>query len=135
MAKKEFPITELRFQCQGSGRCCVSRGSYGYVYLNLHDRRRMALHLGMKVQTFTKTHCLKHDGFYYLNDSKKQCRFLAGTKCSIYEARPNQCRTWPFWPEHMSTKNWNEIARYCKGIGKGPTLDPDYIKAMLALND
>ena len=27
----------IRFQCQGSGKCCVSRESYGYVYLSKKD--------------------------------------------------------------------------------------------------
>ena len=27
----------IKFQCQGSANCCVSRGSYGYVYLSKKD--------------------------------------------------------------------------------------------------
>eukprot|EP00961_Rhodomonas_salina_P046921 629705-Rhodomonas_salina.2 len=23
--------------------------------------------------------------------------------CSLYEARPKQCRTWPFWPENLAS--------------------------------
>jgi uncharacterized protein len=138
MSASEIPAFAkegLRFQCQGSGQCCVARGTYGYVYLNIHDRRRMAKHLKIATGTFTKKFCLKQDGFFYLADSKKQCRFLEGTRCSVYEARPNQCRTWPFWPEHMTAKNWSEAAKFCKGIGKGPVYTPDHIQALLALND
>jgi Fe-S-cluster containining protein len=125
----------MRFQCQGTGRCCVSRGTYGYVYLNIHDRRRFAKYFKMKTQAFTRKYCLKHDGFYYLAESEKQCRFLEGKACGVYEARPNQCRTWPFWPEHMTPKSWGEVARFCQGIGKGPLLSPEHIQATLALND
>jgi len=41
-------------------------------------------------------------------------------KCSVYNARPIQCRTWPFWKENMNTKKWNnEISKLCPGINKG----------------
>ncbi len=37
-----------------------------------------------------------------------------------YEARPKQCRTWPFWPEMMDAKTWSkEITSFCPGVGKG----------------
>ena len=32
----------LRFQCQQSGKCCVSHGEYGFVYLTLADRQNIA---------------------------------------------------------------------------------------------
>jgi Fe-S-cluster containining protein len=134
---KELPAhwkDGIRFQCQGTGRCCVSRGTYGYVYLDIHDRRRLAKAVGVSTTVFTKKYCLKHDGYYYLGESEKQCRFLEGKRCGVYEARPNQCRTWPFWPEHLQSKSWNEALAFCKGIGKGPVYSEDHIRAMLALN-
>ncbi len=131
----KFAEKGLRFQCQGSGQCCVARGSYGYVYMTIHDRRRMAKLLKLKTQVFTRTYCKRDGEYYYLNDSKKQCRFLEGTRCSVYEARPNQCRSWPFWPEHMNARAWSEVAKYCKGVGRGPLFSPDHIQAILALND
>ena len=43
--------------------------------------------------------------------------------CSLYGARPGQCRTWPFWPELLeSEKTWNNAkfgSEGCAGIGKG----------------
>ena len=32
----------IRFECQGSGNCCVSRGSYGFVYLSETDLKRFS---------------------------------------------------------------------------------------------
>ena len=32
----------IKFECQGSGNCCVSRGSYGFVYLSLTDLKRFS---------------------------------------------------------------------------------------------
>ncbi len=38
---KHFYKDGIRFECQGEGKCCVTRGSYGYVYLSFSDRRRL----------------------------------------------------------------------------------------------
>ena len=53
-------------------------------------------------------------------DKKRNCIFLKKKKCIVYKARPEQCRTWPFWPENMNAKKWKkEIINFCPGIGKG----------------
>jgi hypothetical protein len=112
----------VRFSCQGSGRCCVSRGAYGHVYLTLEDRRRLAAALGLPTREFTRRHCAKTDGLFHLNDPGPDCRFLEDRRCGVYEARPTQCRTWPFWPESMNPRAWTAIAAYCPGVGKGRTV-------------
>jgi Fe-S-cluster containining protein len=133
--KPEWWREGVRFECQGSGKCCVSRGSYGYVFLNIFDRRRFAKHFKLSTQSFTKQYCIKIDGFWYLDDSKKNCRFLDGTRCSVYESRPTQCRTWPWWPENMKAKTWTkEIASFCPGVGKGRVWSGDEIQANLAFD-
>ena len=126
----------VKFECQGSGKCCVSRGEYGYVYLTLKDRRRMAKFFNLSTTQFTKKHCHKsEDGLFYLKneEGRKSCMFLNGKKCDVYSARPHQCRTWPFWPEVMNAKSWdNEVKNYCPGIGKGQYHSPQKIKEVLA---
>ena len=110
----------IRFECQGSGKCCVSRDSYGYVYLTAEDRRRLARHFGLSTTEFTREHCGRTGGHLHLKETAGPCQYLDGTRCSVYEARPTQCRTWPFWPEHMSPKEWDrEVASFCPGVGKG----------------
>jgi Fe-S-cluster containining protein len=45
-------------------------------------------------------------------------------KCSVYEARPLQCRTWPFWESNIKTeKAWQRTCSVCPGSGQG-TLVP-----------
>ena len=66
------------------------------------------------------------------SDGSYDCVFLdrvtvpGKALCSLYEARPTQCRTWPFWPELLeSEKTWND-AKFgsdgCPGLGKGKTV-------------
>jgi Fe-S-cluster containining protein len=121
----------VRFACQGSGRCCVSRGAYGYVYLTLEDRRRLAAHLGMPTRRFTREHCAKTDGLFHLKETGPECRFLVDNRCSVYEGRPTQCRTWPFWPENMPARAWTAIAAFCPGVGKGAVISAERIEAAL----
>jgi Fe-S-cluster containining protein len=125
----------VRFQCQGSGKCCVSRGEYGFVFLTLEDRRDLARHLGLRVQQFTRLYCTKTDGAFHLKEDAAQsgdCLFLKNKQCGVYEGRPMQCRTWPFWPETMSARAWNrEVASFCPGVGKGPLIRPEAIEQAL----
>ena len=127
--------TGIRFECQGSGRCCVSRGSYGFVYVTIHDRRALAAHLKICTASFTKKFCEREQGIWKLRDFKESCRFLeGGNRCGVYEARPTQCRTWPFWPETMSAKSWaKEVAAYCPGVGKGRVWSKAEIEKALGL--
>ena len=59
--------------------------------------------------------------------------FLKNKKCSVYEARPTQCRTWPFWPEVMNAKSWKtEVESFCPGVGKGPLWSKTEIEKIMA---
>ena len=113
----------IRFECQGSGNCCVSRGSYGFVYLSDIDLNRFSKYFKISIKKFKEKYCQITDGFIHLSEKyelKGNCIFLKGKKCSVYNSRPTQCRTWPFWNENMNAKIWNEdIAINCPGIGKG----------------
>lgn len=46
------------------------------------------------------------------------CIFLENGKlCSVYDLRPVQCRTFPYWPEVMeSRETWNAEKLECEGI-------------------
>ena len=112
----------IRFECQGSSKCCVSRGMYGYVYLTKKDILKISIYMDLKVIDFIKLYCDKTDGFTHFKEKMKNgdCQFLINKRCSVYKARPTQCRTWPFWKENMNAKTWNnEIVKFCPGIGKG----------------
>ena len=50
------------------------------------------------------------------------CVFFDGQtrKCTVYEARPRQCRTWPFWDSNLkSPDDWKHTCSVCPGSGKG----------------
>jgi hypothetical protein len=130
--KRQFYEDGIRFECQGDGRCCISRGDYGYVYLSFNDRRRLAAHLGLSTTEFTARHTEREDGQYQLKYADKDCPFFKEGSCEVYEARPWQCRTWPFWPENMDSGVWKrEVAAYCPGVGKGRLYTAEDIENIL----
>jgi len=135
MSEENWWDQGIRFECQGSGQCCVSRDEYGYVYMTKEDRIRMAKELNLSTRKFTKQYCEKTDGVHHLVDGAEgRCHFLTGNKCGIYAGRPTQCRTWPFWPEVMDPKVWKkEVSDFCPGVGKGKLWSKEEITENLAL--
>ncbi len=125
----------IRFECQGSGKCCVSRGSYGFVYLSIKDLKRFSKYFNLSIAEFKKKFCQITDGFVHLAEKESfngKCIFLKNKRCSVYECRPSQCRTWPFWNENMNAKIWNnDISINCPGIGKGGKINYNKIKKFL----
>jgi uncharacterized protein len=130
--KKAWWQDGVKFECQGSGRCCVSRGEYGHVYLTLEDRQLLARHFKLSTRAFTTRYCEKELGYWKLKDFTEACAFLEDNRCSVYLARPTQCRTWPFWPENMSPKAWKKaLVGFCPGVGKGKVRTEAEIRAQL----
>jgi Fe-S-cluster containining protein len=53
--------------------------------------------------------------------------------CTVYAARPVQCRTFPFWRSVVSAaETWEIAASGCPGIGSGPLYSREQIEARLA---
>ena len=54
-------------------------------------------------------------------------------RCMIYEARPTQCRTWPFWKSNLqSPAAWEAIQKDCPGAGRGAFVGLEQIEAQAA---
>lgn len=131
----KFAEDGIQFECQGSGKCCVSHGEFGSVYLSPDDRIRMAESLKLTVEEFQIRYCEKTEGNFYRlieNREDKACIFLEKNRCTVYKARPTQCRTWPFWPEVMNAKSWKkDVASFCPGVGKGKVWSVDEMTVIL----
>jgi Fe-S-cluster containining protein len=62
------------------------------------------------------------------------CVFWRDEGCSVYEARPLQCRSFPFWSSCLSSKEqWEQAASHCIGIGKGRLHDRKEIEGWLRM--
>ncbi len=64
------------------------------------------------------------------------CVFFDGKsrRCTVYEARPRQCRTWPFWESNVRTPHaWQQTCEVCPGSGKGKLVPVDEILHQVSL--
>jgi Fe-S-cluster containining protein len=69
------------------------------VLLDSRDITTMAVWLGMPEQEFIDRHTRLAPNRIQLaliDRSDESCSFLEGNRCRIYEARPEQCRSFPF---------------------------------------
>jgi uncharacterized protein len=118
--KKPWYAKGLRFKCTGCGECCT--GSPGIVRISEEEIEAAAHHLGISKANFIKTYTRLIHGNYALKErmqtrSQYDCIFLKEKRCTIYDVRPKQCRTFPWWKDLLSEKeNWEETASYCEGI-------------------
>ncbi|MBI4575966.1 MAG: YkgJ family cysteine cluster protein [Planctomycetes bacterium] len=108
----------LRFSCTRCGRCCG--GSPGYVWVEPEEMDRLARHLGMGLDAFTRQHVRRVGGRDSLREREDYtCIFWdAARGCTVYEARPGQCRSFPFWPENLASREaWGRVEADCPGSG------------------
>lgn len=50
-------------------------------------------------------------------------------KCTAYEGRPIQCRTWPFWSSNLkSERTWAAACEVCPGSGEGKLYSLEHIE-------
>src|SRR5207249_4850966 len=48
--------------------------------------------------------------------------------CTVYAARPAQCRTWPFWESNVrSPEAWRQTCESCPGAGRGELIPAEEI--------
>ena len=90
----------------------------------------MANTLGISLDLFKKRFVRQRDNRYALVERKSKngdydCIFLKDKKCGVYQARPSQCRTFPWWPENLkSEESWQSAAQECEGIRPDAPLIP-----------
>jgi Fe-S-cluster containining protein len=111
----------LRFQCTGCGDCCT--GAPGYVWVTQAEIDALARRLGMDVAAFERKYVREVGVRRTLRERRNyDCVFLDAEtrKCTVYEDRPRQCRTWPFWNSNLkSPEAWQQTCEVCPGSGKG----------------
>lgn len=103
-------------ECKGN--CCV--GESGYIWITPVEITAVAELLEMEKKTFMDTYLQKVGYRFSLIEKEYDqgfaCTFfdLDRRQCTIYEVRPSQCRTFPFW-DHFITHQ-EEVEAECPGI-------------------
>lgn len=115
----------LRFECTQCGQCCT--GAPGAVWVSDEEIMKLRDLLKIDQETLEKRYLRKIAGLWALQEKSPNydCIFLEGKKCTAYQARPLQCRTFPFWPGSVQSKeSWKHAAQYCEGINDQAPIVP-----------
>jgi Fe-S-cluster containining protein len=120
----------LRFECTRCGACC--RGE-GYVWVDEREARKLAESLDLDLDGFGKRYLRRVAGRLALVDGPDGACVFWRDGCSVYRQRPTQCRTFPFWSEHLASEAaWEEAARSSPGVNQGRLYAIGEIDALLA---
>ncbi|MDC7246292.1 MAG: YkgJ family cysteine cluster protein [Sphaerochaetaceae bacterium] len=128
----------LAFTClPGCRYCCAVEP--GFVFLSMNDLQRLCSFTQKPVKDFVAEFCIKvpMGSHHYLSLKERDnhdCIFLGEKGCTVYESRPVQCSTYPFWAHVLSSgKSWEEEKKWCPGIGKGVLHSKEKIDEQLSL--
>jgi uncharacterized protein len=101
------------------GNCCV--GSSGYIWVNPNEIEEISKFLNLSESDFISKYLYKIKYRYSIKEVKVDeqnfaCVFfdLETRGCKIYEVRPNQCKTFPFW-DYFKDKE-KEVIKECPAI-------------------
>jgi Fe-S-cluster containining protein len=125
----------LYFSCTKCGLCCG--GAPGTVRFGASERSAIAHALGLSETEFDLHYTWRKYGVLSLREKPNyDCVFLktehGRAKCGIYEARPAQCSTFPFWPDVIeSRRSWDDFALSCPGMNNGIFHGRDEISEIL----
>ncbi|MBW6488613.1 YkgJ family cysteine cluster protein [Sulfurimonas sp.] len=102
--------------CQA--RCCT--GESGYIHVNSREIEDISKLLGLSIEEFTQNYLFKNGYKYSIRERKfgdsYECAFYnrETNGCAVYEARPMQCRTFPFWDYFKNRVD--ELKLECPGV-------------------
>lgn len=127
----------LRFECTRCGACCT--GPPGMVIVSEEEGEQIARRIGVSRDAFFEQYTHPTSEGISINEKLTahgyDCVFLdrqiepGKAVCSLYEDRPLQCRTFPFWPEHIATpRAWNRLMGACEGVGRGQLIPASEIR-------
>ncbi|VAW98194.1 hypothetical protein MNBD_GAMMA23-24 [hydrothermal vent metagenome] len=135
-----YHTTPIRFKCTQCSQCCYG-GKYAYVRASAQEIEDITAYMNIDAEIFKNKYLIKLVDHGYGIRMKKNS--LSGViksnghcvllnkqgKCSVYPVRPTQCKTYPFWPEILISKDkWNNEVMRCEGINQGDVVDTEHVE-------
>ena len=121
----------LGFTCSGCGHCC--RGE-GHVWVERSELQALADHLSIPVEEFSRRYVrrISQGRLALIDKANLDCVFW-DDGCTVYPARPRQCRTFPFWEQNLESPGaWGRAAACCPGMNEGREYSPEEIERLAA---
>jgi len=117
--KENFPYVFDTSACNiCQGRCCT--GESGYIFVNKIEAQKICEVLEIDIKTLIDKYLYKKGYKYSIKETKigesYECVFYDRdiNGCKIYNARPEQCKTFPFWDYYKTRVD--ELKQECLGI-------------------
>ena len=119
-----FPFTFDQSACSTCrGHCCRWGG---YVWITEEEMMAIAVFKKMELSVFADSYVRTSYGRISLQErsinGEQICSMFDpyDRKCLIYDHRPSQCRTFPFWDQYRD--EFKRLLDYCPGVEekKGP---------------
>ena len=113
-----YPFSFDGSACQNCpGRCCT--GASGNIWASLDELEAMAEHTGLSLSGFIRRYTRRVGRRFSLiekpwGNGEHACVFY-DEQCTIYQVRPTQCRTFPYWPRY-GRGNLEELLDECPGV-------------------
>jgi Fe-S-cluster containining protein len=120
----------LLFGCLRCGGCCS--GFSGTVRVTDNEIRAIARRLYLPEAEFRSNYTRSVGGgvISLVEKENQDCIFFDKEQgCTVYEDRPRQCRTWPFWRSNIySPGRWKRGGERCPGMNRGVLHSAAFIK-------
>ena len=120
ITKDGFDYGFIPTKCETcEGNCCI--GESGYIWITFQEIQALSEYLNLSVEETIQKY-IKKVGYRFSLIEKRieadnfACIFfdLETKRCLIYDVRPTQCRTFPFW-EYFKTHK-KELYKECPAI-------------------
>ncbi len=118
MREEGFDFSFDPIACENcDGYCCT--GESGYTWVNMEEVSKIADLMGQDIDRFVSLYLVRIGSRFCLKEVKIKgsfhCLFFdeKNRRCSIYDVRPIQCRTFPFWEYFRD--NPDEALKECPG--------------------
>jgi hypothetical protein len=137
---ESFYDAGLRFSCTRCSGCC--RHDPGFVFLSAKDAQSLAKSLDLSYSSFVAAYCrwIPAGGGVETLSLKERvnydCVFWGKDGCTVYEDRPLQCRTFPFWDSVVAdADSWRATAADCPGMNRGNLYSKEEIDRLISLRN
>jgi len=101
------------------GKCCT--GESGNIWVTQNELQNIAKLLGRDLKSVEREYVIRKGIRYSLKEIKLardnyRCVFfdMQAKGCSVYDARPAQCKSFPFWPSLKNDRAYLEAE--CIGV-------------------
>ena len=114
----DYPFTFNQDACTSCPGYCCRWG--GYVWITEGEMIKMAGIMKLSLEDFANEYVKAAYGRFSLQerlrDGEYHCAMFDpfNNRCLVYDARPKQCRTFPYWEKYR--ENYVKLLGLCPGI-------------------